>query len=67
MGATFLKGLLTNSFILAIATLIVFRLCLYFVHWEEDGNFLVLVVFPLLLFWGIIQTSKSIYKRKKIS
>ncbi len=61
------KKLFTNSFTLAVILLIAFRICLYFIGWEEDGNLLILVVLPLLVFWGIIQVIKNIYRHKKSS
>lgn len=56
-----MKKLITNSFVLAFATLLIFRIIIHFWGLDTDGNFLSLVIAPLLIFWVIVVIIKYIY------
>lgn len=52
----------TNSFTLAVVALFIFRLILALTGWGQDGNFLILVIVPLLFFWSVIGMGKWLYR-----
>lgn len=58
-----MQKFMTNAFTLAVITFIIFRLLLVLTGWGRDGNFLILVVVPLLFFWGVIWVGKWFYRR----
>lgn len=64
MKNIFKKGLL-NSFELAIWGTLILRLLKYFLLKNEDGNFLILVVVPIVLLTIIIHGIKTIYFKYK--
>ncbi|EJF34397.1 hypothetical protein JC2156_12370 [Weissella koreensis KCTC 3621] len=58
------EGIL-NSIELAIWGTLILRLLKYFFLKNEDGNFLILVVVPIILLTIIIHGAKSIYFKHK--
>lgn len=58
-----MKKLVTNSFILAFVALVIFRVLIYFMGLGTDGNFLILVIGPFLIFWMAIVLIKYVYAK----
>lgn len=56
-----MKKIFSNTFIIAIVLFLIFRISLYFFGWVEDGNFLILVIFPILVFLIMTQIAKYIF------
>ncbi|MCI1986708.1 MAG: hypothetical protein LKJ69_07895 [Lactobacillus sp.] len=52
-----------NSFGLALGALLIFRVVLYGLGLGRDGNFLILVIAPLLVFWVTINVIRWLYAK----
>lgn len=61
-----MKKIISNTFVLAFVMLIIFRIFIYFIGLGKDGNFLILVIVPLLIFWLTISFVKYIYSKLTI-
>lgn len=61
-----MKKIISNSFVLSFVMLLIFRIFVYFIGLGKDGNFLILVIAPLLIFWLVISLIKYIYSKLTI-
>lgn len=61
-----MKKIISNTFVLALVMLIIFRIFIYFIGLGKAGNFLILDIVPLLIFWLVISLIKYIYSKLTI-
>lgn len=60
-----MNRVLTNTFTLSLLLLLIFRLGLWAVFGpNRDGNFLILVVVPLVMFMIIVYLGKKLFHKK---